>query len=109
MKGVKKKMAVISKEELIKKVNESSLTDDEKISFMEDITDSWSDDVNEEYKARYEAEKKSMEAEIATLEAEGEELRAKYKERFLSGEEKKDVIIEDITENKDETIDVKEI
>lgn len=101
-------MAVISKEELIKKVNESSLTDDEKISFMEDITDSWSDDVNEEYKARYEAEKKSMEAEIARLEAEGEALRARYKERFLSGEEKKDVI-EDITENKDETIDVKEI
>lgn len=101
-------MAVISKEELIKKVNESSLTDDEKISFMEDITDSWSDDVNEEYKARYEAEKKSMEAKIASLEAEGEELKARYKERFLSGEEKKDVI-EDITENKDETIDVKEI
>ena len=94
-------MAVISKEELIKKVNESSLTDDEKISFMEDITDSWSEDVNEEYKARYEAEKKGMEAEIASL-------KARYKERFLSGEEKKDVI-EDITENKDETIDVKEI
>lgn len=101
-------MAVISKEELIKKVNESSLTDDEKISFMEDITDSWRDDVNEEYKARYEAEKKAMEANIASLEAEAEELKARYKERFLSGEEKKDVI-EDVTENKDEIIDVKEI
>lgn len=101
-------MAVISKEELIKKVNESSLTDDEKISFMEDITDSWSEDVNEEYKARYEAEKKGMEANIASLEAEAEELKARYKERFLSGEENKDVI-EDITENKDEIVDVKEI
>lgn len=101
-------MAVISKEELIKKVNESSLTDDEKISFMEDITDSWSKDVNEEYRARYEAEKKAMEANIASLEAEAEELKARYKERFLSGEEKKDVI-EDVTENKDEIIDVKEI
>lgn len=101
-------MAVISKEELIKKVNESSLTDDEKISFMEDITDSWIEDVNEEYRARYEAEKKEMEANIASLEAEAEELKARYKERFLSGEEKKDVI-EDITENKDEIIDVKEI
>lgn len=101
-------MAVISKEELIKKVNESSLSDDEKISFMEDITDSWSDDVNEEYRARYEAEKKSMEANIASLEAEAEELKARYKERFLSGEEKKD-IIEDVTEKKDEIIDVKEI
>ena len=101
-------MAVISKEELIKKVNESSLSDDEKISFMEDITDSWSEDVNEEYKARYEAEKKGMEAEIASLEAEAEELKARYKERFLSGEENKD-IVEDVTENKDEIIDVKEI
>lgn len=101
-------MAVISKEELIKKVNESSLTDDEKISFMEDITDSWNDDVNEEYKARYEAEKKAMEANIASLEAEAEELKARYKERFLLGEEKKD-IIEDVTENNDEIIDVKEI
>lgn len=101
-------MAVISKEELIKKVNESSLSDDEKISFMEDITDSWNDDVNEEYKARYEAEKKEMEANIASLEAEAEELKARYKERFLSGEEKKD-IIEDVTIKEDEIIDVKEI
>ena len=101
-------MAVISKEELIKKVNESSLSDDEKISFMEDISDSWNDDVNEEYKARYEAEKKAMEANIASLEAEAEELKARYKERFLSGEEKKD-IIEDVTEKKDEIIDIKEI
>ena len=101
-------MAVISKEELIKKVNESTLSDDEKISFMEDITDSWSEDVNEEYKARYEAEKKGMEAEIASLEAEAEELKARYKERFLSGEVNKD-IVEDITENKDEIVDVKEI
>lgn len=100
-------MSVISKEELIKKVNESSLTDDEKISFMEDITDSWIDDVNEEYRARYEAEKKEMEASIATLEAEAEELKARYKERFLSGEEKKD-IIEDVKID-DKTIDVKEI
>lgn len=101
-------MGVISKEELIKKVNESSLSEDEKISFMEDITDSWSEDVNEEYKARYEAEKKEMEAEIASLEAEAEELKARYKERFLSGEVNKD-IVEDITENKDEIVDVKEI
>lgn len=101
-------MAVISKEDLIKKVNESSLTDDEKISFMEDISDSWNDDVNEEYRARYEAEKKEMEANIASLEAEAEELKKRYKERFLSGEEKRDVI-EDVIENKDEIIDVKEI
>lgn len=101
-------MSVISKDELIKKVNESSLTDDEKISFMEDITDSWVEDINEEYKARYEAEKKEMEASIANLEAEAEELKARYKERFLSGEVKKDMI-EDVTENKEKIIDIKEI
>lgn len=101
-------MAVISKEELIRRINESTLTDDEKISFMEDITDSWSDDVNEEYRARYEAEKKAMEANIANLEAETAGLKAKYKERFLSGEEKKD-IIEDVNIDIDKTIDVKEI
>ena len=101
-------MSVISKEELIKKVNESSLTEDEKISFMEDITDSWVEDINEEYKARYEAEKKEMEANIASLEAEAEELKARYKERFLSGEVKKDMKL-DVTENKEEIVDVKEI
>ena len=99
---------VISKDELINKVNESSLTDDEKISFMEDITDSWVEDINEECKARYEAEKKEMEANIASLEAEAEELKARYKERFLSGEVKKDMI-EDVTENKEKIIDIKEI
>lgn len=101
-------MAVISKEELIKKVNESSLSDDEKISFMEDITDSWTEDVNEEYRVKYEAEKREMEANIASLEAEAEELKARYKERFLTGEVKND-IVEDVTENKDEIVDVKEI
>lgn len=101
-------MAVISKEELIRRINESGLTDDEKISLMEDITDSWSEDVNEEYRARYEAEKKEMEVNIANLEAETADLKAKYKERFLSGEEKKD-IIEDVKIDKDETIDIKEI
>lgn len=103
-------MSVISKEELIKRINESSLSDDEKISFMEDITDSWSEDVNEEYKARYEAEKKNMEASIANLEAETADLKAKYKERFLSGESKKEIIIDESGNIDDENIiDVKEI
>lgn len=38
--------------------------------------------MNEEYRARYEAEKKEMEASIANLEAETVNLKAKYKERF---------------------------
>lgn len=101
-------MAVISKEELKKKIAESGLSEDKQIEILEDIEDSWTEDINEEYRARYEAEKKQMEAEIASLEAEAEDLKARYKERFLSGEARKDV---DVVENIDEEkiIDVKEI
>lgn len=96
-------MAVVSKEEFKQKIVDSGLSDEKQIELLEDIEDSWTDDVNEEYKARYEAEKKEMEASIANLEAETADLKAKYKERFLSGVEVK----EEKEEN--EVIDVKEI
>ena len=99
---------VLSKEDFKKKIDTLEISDDKKIEILEDIEDSWTDDVNEEYKARYEAEKKEMEANIASLEAEAEELKARYKERFLNGEAKKD-IVKDIIENKEEIVDVKEI
>lgn len=103
-------MAVVSKEELKQKIVDSGLSDEKQIELLEDIEDSWTDDVNEEYKARYEAEKKEMEASIANLEAETATLKAKYKERFLSGvevkEERKEVIL---PEEEKEVIDVKEI
>lgn len=101
-------MAVISKEELKKKIIESGLSEDKQIEILEDIEDSWTEDINEEYRSRYEAEKKKMAANIATLEAETEDLKVRYKERFLSGEVIKDVAVtEDIDEEK--IIDVKEI
>ena len=99
---------VLSKEDFKKKIDTLEISDDKKIEILEDIEDSWTDDVNEEYKARYEAEKKEMEANIASLEAEAEELKVRYKERFLNGEAKKD-IVKDIIENKEEIVDVKEI
>lgn len=101
-------MAVISKEELKKKIAESGLSEDKQIEILEDIEDSWTEDINEEYRARYEAEKKQMEASIAALEAEAEDLKARYKERFLSGEVRKDC---DVTGNnaEEKIIDVKEI
>lgn len=106
-------MAVVSKEELKQKIVDSGLSDEKQIELLEDIEDSWTDDVNEEYKARYEAEKKEMEASIANLEAETADLKAKYKERFLSGvevkEERKEVILPEEKEEKKEVIDVKEI
>ena len=102
-------MAVISKEELKKKIAESDLSEDKQIEILEDIEDSWTEDINEEYRARYEAEKKLMESNIAALEAETVNLKARYKERFLSGgEPRKDgEVIKDIDEEK--IIDVKEI
>lgn len=100
---------VLSKEDFKKKIDELDITDDKKIEILEDIEDSWTEDVNEEYRARYEAEKKEMEASIANLEAETANLKAKYKERFFSSitVENKDDIREDIEEKK--IIDVKEI
>jgi hypothetical protein len=101
---------VLSKEDFKKKIDTLEISEDKKIEILEDIEDSWTDDVNEEYRARYEAEKKDMEASIASLEAETAELKAKYKERFFNSdsvETNKEDITEDIEEKK--IIDVKEI
>ena len=100
---------ILSKEEFKKKIDTLEITDDKKIEILEDIEDSWTNDVNEEYRARYEAEKKEMEASIASLEAETANLKAKYKERFfnIDSVKNKEDITEDIEEKK--IIDVKEI
>lgn len=99
---------VLSKEDFKKKITELNIDDDKQIELLEDIEDSWTSDVNEEYKARYEAEKKQMEAEISNLEAETASLKAKYKERFFSGTEtREDLDDSELIEKK--IIDVKEI
>lgn len=99
---------VLSKEEFKKKITELNIDDDKQIELLEDIEDSWTSDVNEEYKARYEAEKKQMEEEISSLEAEAASLKAKYKERFFSGTEtREDLDDNELIEKK--IIDVKEI
>lgn len=100
---------VLSKEDFKKKIDTLELSDDKKIEILEDIEDSWTDDVNEEYRTRYEAEKKEMEASIANLEAETANLKAKYKERFFNSDsvDNKEDITEDIEDKK--IIDVKEI
>lgn len=98
---------VLSKEDFKKKIDTLDISDDKKIEILEDIEDSWTDDVNEEYRARYEAEKKEMEASIANLEAETANLKAKYKERFFNSVDNKEDITEDIEDKK--IIDVKEI
>lgn len=98
-------MAKLTKEELIAKIDATSLTDEEKISFMEDITDSFEPaDTTELENAKAELEAKTKEYD---------ELLAKYKERFLSNEDVKVEVdeeekIEPEMEEK-EYVDVKDI
>ena len=96
-------MAKYSAEELSSRVNELELDDDVKISLMEDITDSVTPDESEELAG--------IKAELEKKSAELEELKEKYKARFLkavdSDEVKDEVKDEDLEEK--EVIDVKEL
>lgn len=89
----------MSKEELIKKINESEISDEMKVSLMEDITDSFEDVQETDLSGYVEKEKY-------------DELLEKYKARFLAGDDKEDKKEdEDETEElkEEEVIDVKEI
>ena len=96
-------MAKYSAEELSSRINELELDDEVKISLMEDITDSVSPDESEELAG--------IKAELEKAKADYEELKEKYKARFLkaveSDEEEKDDTQEDLEEK--EVIDVKEL
>lgn len=95
-------MAKYSAEELSSRVNELDLDDDIKISLMEDITDSVSRDESEELAG--------IKSELEKSKADYEELKEKYKARFLKAvesEEKEEVKDEDLEEK--EVIDVKEL
>ena len=94
-------MAKYSAEELSSRVNDLELDDEVKISLMEDITDSVSPDESEELAG--------VKAELEKAHADYEELKEKYKARFLKAvetEEEKEVE-EDLEEK--EVIDVKEL
>lgn len=65
----------LSKEELISKINGLEIDDNVKIELMEDVTDSM------------EVAPEVDNTEIERLKAENEDLRTKYKERFLKGDE----------------------
>lgn len=91
----------MSKEDLVKKVNDKVMDEDVKIELMEDITDSFEENATNEDAQR-----------ITELEEKYKILQEKYKERFLKGEEKKeDKEKEDNDEELEEkeVIDVKEI
>lgn len=94
-------MARLSKDELLKKITEKVTDEDLVIELMEDISDSL--DIS------YEEEKKVLEDKINELELKLEDLKTKYKERFLKGD-----IVEEVKEEieepkEEEVIDVKEI
>ena len=94
-------MAKFSAEELSSRVNELELDDDVKISLMEDITDSVSPDESEELA--------NLKAEVEKAHADYEELKEKYKARFLKAveSEEEEKSEEDLEEK--EVIDVKEL
>ena len=69
----------MSKQDLVKKVNDKVMDEDVKIELMEDITDSFEENTSTEDSQR-----------ITELEEKYKILQEKYKERFLNGEEKKD-------------------
>ena len=99
-------MAKLSKEELIQKIDSLPLSDDEKISLMEDISDSMAVVDNSELE--------SVKADLEKALMDVEDLKAKYKARFLSGEVKiEDTPAEEVEEVKEEkepeVIDVKDI
>lgn len=87
----------LSKEELIKKISEYEIGDEIKIELLEDVSDSF--EVPE-----------IDNSELEELKIKYEELKEKYKERFLGNEEEKEEKEEEIEELKEEeVIDVKEI
>ncbi len=94
-------MAKFSAEELSSRINELELDDDVKISLMEDITDSVSPDESEELE--------SLKAEIEKTRGELDELKEKYKARFLKAVDTEDVQEEKEDLEEKEVIDVKEL
>ncbi len=94
----------LSKEELKKKIDEVVADEDIKISLLEDIEDSMTE-------VESEGETVSKE-EYDKVVSERDEIKQKYKDRFLSGEETKEVEEEKEEkglEEEGEIIDIKEI
>jgi hypothetical protein len=94
-------MAKYSAEELSSRINDLELDDEVKISLMEDITDSVSADDSEELA--------SLKDELEKKASELEDLKEKYKARFLKAvdTEEKEEKEEDLEEK--EVIDIKEL
>lgn len=86
-------MAKLTKEELIKKVSEKVTDAEVQVELMEDITDSFGEEVDN--------------SELEELKVKYEELMNKYRDRFLEVKEVKEEI-EQAQENSEEETEVKE-
>ena len=91
----------LSKEELKAKIDEKISDDDLKIELLEDIEDSFESD----------PEEKVSREEFEKVVSERDEIKKKYKERFLSNDEetKEEKEEEETGLEENEVIDVKEI
>ena len=91
-------MAKLTKEELKQKYNEQITdNDDLLISLLEDIEDSMlEENISEEEKKELE----TLREDIAKKDAEIEELKRKYKERFLSATDEEEPKVEELEEKK---------
>lgn len=98
-------MAKLTKEEMKQKYSETiTENDDLLISLLEDIEDSMSEEVFSEEEKK---ELETLREDIAKKDAEIEELKRKYKERFLSATDEEEPKVEELEEKK--VIDITEI
>lgn len=98
-------MAKLTKEEMKQKYNDTiTENDDLLISLLEDIEDSMTDVVFSEEEKK---ELETLREDIAKKDAEIEELKRKYKERFLSATDEEEPKVEELEEKK--VIDITEI
>ena len=95
----------LTKEELINKVDSLVIEDEIKIELMEDITDSFGETAVEVDNSENEELKKSYD----DLAIKYEDLKTRYKERFLADNSEEDEKGKIIEEEKEDVIDVKEI
>lgn len=98
-------MAKLTKEEMKQKYNDTiTENDDLLISLLEDIEDSMTEEVFSEEEKK---ELETLREDIAKKDAEIEELKRKYKERFLSATDEEEPKVEELEEKK--VIDITEI
>lgn len=95
-------MPKVSREDLSKRINDLEIDDDIKISLMEDIADSYTDESEEISK---------LQEDVTRLSEENVSLREKYKSRFFESEdyESPEEEIKDKEEKDENVIDIKEI